>query len=309
MSVEDRLQLPVGRPSTKLSRAATAVTAGEREGGLAVRILRRMPRTACAVALAAVALGANTPAAARAGAHPNARSAATCANERVVLGDGTEVFFAFTLKGGMSCSKARALIKGYMHRATTGKGCVGRGTMCGYQMTGGWWCTVPGYSGARVDGGCCAAGPHFFGNCVRKGASFTVSETSPPPSWHAVLHLRAFELPDRSISCGSVPGPSRGYTGCSISTNDQYGVPAAWMEAPHVRVCTHREELVQPEGEGSACPTLDLQRTVILAYGLANEVGGIRCVSAPEGMTCTFTAGPEAGKGFRINSSEVMQLA
>ena len=53
---------------------------------------------------------------------------------------------------------------------------------------------------------------------------------------------------------------------------------------------------------------MDLQRTVILAYGLANEVGGIRCVSAPEGMTCTFSAGVEAGKGFRINASEVVQL-
>jgi len=250
---------------------------------------------------------AMAPAALSTVAPEQAQSAAVCTEQRVALGGGTEVFYAFTLHR-VSCTKAHALISGYTHRAMTGQGCSGRGTMCGYEIAGGWWCSLPGYSGAPVDAGCCQNGGKPYGSCARRGASFTVSETSPPADWHAVLHLPVFELPDRSVSCGSYSGPTHGYTSCSISTKDQFGVPAAWMEAPRVRICTQREELVQPEGEGSACPTMDLQRTVILAYGLANEVGGIRCVSAPEGMTCTFSAGVEAGKGFRINASEVVQL-
>jgi hypothetical protein len=47
---------------------------------------------------------------------------------------------------------------------------------------------------------------------------------------------------------------------------------------------------------------------VILVNGQENELGGIRCAVAPEGVTCTFARGAEAGRGFRINSSEVVQL-
>ena len=259
------------------------------------------------VALIMTALGVTAPAGLAAGASVHARSAGACANQRVVLGSGAEVFDAFTLKGGISCGSAHALIKSYLHRATTGRGCSGRGTMCGYEMAGGWWCSVPGYAGAPVDAGCCHSGPGRLASCRPGSAGFTVRATSPPPGWHALLHLTAFELPDRSISCAS-SAFGRGYTSCSVSTSNQFGVPAAWMEAPRVRVCTQREELVQPEGEGSACPAFALRRRVILAYGQENELGGIRCTSAVQGMTCTFISGEAAGKGFRINSAEVVQV-
>lgn len=221
-------------------------------------------------------------------------------------GGGSEVFYAFTLRG-IACAKAHALIAAYQHRASTGRGCEGRGTACGYEVSGAW-CSLPGYAGAPVDAGCCENGGHPLGSCPRHGGSFTVRATSPPPGWHAQLHLTQFETPDGSISCFSNGFGPKGYTSCSVSSKNEFAVPAAWMEAPRVRVCTHREELVQPEGEGSACPASELDRRVILAYGQENELGGIRCVVAPEGVTCTFAAGAEAGKGFRINGSEVVQL-
>ena len=79
-----------------------------------------------------------------AGAPTTAQSAASCANERVVGGGGSEVFYAFTLHG-FGCAKAHALITAYMHRATTGQGCEGRGTACGYELSGSW-CSLPGYA-------------------------------------------------------------------------------------------------------------------------------------------------------------------
>jgi hypothetical protein len=240
------------------------------------------------------------------GAAATAQSASSCANERVAGGGGSEVFYAFTLHG-MACAKAHSLITAYSHRISTGQGCQGRGTACGYEVSGAW-CSLPGYANAPVDAGCCPNAGRPFGSCPRGGGSFTVVATSPPTGWHAQLHLTQFETPDRSISCYATGFGPKGLTSCSVSSRNEFAVPAAWMEAPRVRVCTHREELMQPEGEGSACPAAELDRKVILADGQENELGGIRCVVAPEGVTCTFAAGAEAGKGFRINSSEAVQL-
>lgn len=169
-------------------------------------------------------------------------------------------------------------------------------------MAGGWWCAEPGFVGTSIDA-----------SCKRGAAGFTVVATSPPAGWHALLHLQGFELPDRSISCESDAVEIPGYTRCSLRSSYEFAVPAAWMQAPDVRVCSQPDEPVQPERltqaeSESLCPASTLNRTVILDYGEENEVGGIRCVSAPQGMTCTFSGGAEAGKGFRINRSEVVQL-
>jgi hypothetical protein len=274
-----------------------------REGNMRKRLW-----TIPVVVIAALALmGTNAGATARsAGAAATAQGASSCANERVAVGSGGEVFYAFTLHG-IACAKAHALITAYSHRISLGRGCEGRGTACGYEVSGSW-CSLPGYAGAPFDAGCCENGGRPFGSCTPHGGSFSVRATSPPPGWRAQLHLSQFETPDGRVSCESGSVGPKGYTRCSVSSRNEFAVPAAWMEAPRVRACTHREELVQPEGEGSACPALELDSRVILAYGQENDVGGIRCVVAPEGVTCTFAAGTEAGKGFRINSSEVVQL-
>jgi hypothetical protein len=271
---------------------------------MSVRVIGRMARAIGVAALIAIAIAVTVPAAWGAGASTTAQGAASCANERILSGGGSEVFYAFTLHG-IACAKAHALIAAYQRRASTRRGCEGRGTACGYEVSGAS-CSLPGYAGAPVDAGCCENGGHPGGSCSRHGGSFTVRATSPPPGWSAQLHLTQFEALDGSISCYSEAFGLKGYTSCSVSSKNEFAVPAAWMEAPRVRVCTRREELVQPEGEGSACPAGELDRKVILTDGQENELGGIRCVVAPEGVTCTFATGAEAGKGFRINSSEVV---
>jgi hypothetical protein len=270
-----------------------------------MRIVGRVPRALGATALIAIALGATGSAALGAGSAAKARSVAACANERVVGNHGLEVFYAFRLHRA-SCATAHALITSYTNHVSAGRGCSGRGTMCGYEI-GSWWCSLPGYAHAAVDAGCCYNGGRPYGSCARRGASFEVLETSPPTGRKGQLHLRLFETPDGSVSCES-EAIVRGYTRCSISSRNEFAVPAAWMEAPRVRVCTQREELVQPEGEGSACPALALDRRVTLADGQENELGGIRCAVAATGVTCTFLSGANAGKGFRISSSEVVQM-
>lgn len=46
----------------------------------------------------------------------------------------------------------------------------------------------------------------------------------------------------------------------------------------------------------------------ILEYGQVSEVEGIRCASAPDGITCTRIEPPGEGNGFRISGDEVVVL-
>jgi hypothetical protein len=270
-----------------------------------MRIVGPVLRPLGATVSIAIALWATAPAALGAGSTAKARSDAACANERVVGSHGSETFYAFRLHRA-SCATAHALITSYTNHTTAGRGCSGRGTMCAYEIRG-WWCSLPGYAHAAVDAGCCYNGGRPYGSCAHQGMRFEVLETSPPADWKGQLHLKLFETPNGSISCES-EAIVRGYTRCSISSRNEFAVPAAWMEAPRVRVCTQREELMQPEGEGSACPALALDRKVTLTDGQQNELGGIRCEVAAAGVTCTFLTGTAAGKGFRINNSEVAQV-
>jgi hypothetical protein len=46
----------------------------------------------------------------------------------------------------------------------------------------------------------------------------------------------------------------------------------------------------------------------VLGYGKKSEVGGVRCTSAEDGITCVRVTGPDKGNGFRINATEVVSL-
>ena len=85
-------------------------------------------------------------------------------------------------------------------------------------------------------------------------------------------------------------------------------MPAAFMERGHVTVCTSLAEAVDEESGSGGCPALSLYHKVILGYGQETELGGIRCVSATEGIICTAVSGAGAGKGFRINRAQVVQV-
>jgi hypothetical protein len=307
VSFDQRQQLSVVSRASRLSSAADAVQRQSRPGGIVVPVVGRAPRVAAAVAATGAILALLVPAALASPAPVRAGAAASCANERVVQGSGEEVFFAFTLKGGMSCSKAHALMKSYQHRATTGRGCSGRGTQCGYQIDRVWWCSLPGYAGAPADAGCCPSGGRGSG-CTRRSPSFTVRETSPPADRRALLHLGLFESPDGGVSCDAVPFGA-GYLGCSMTTRNEDAFPAAIMEGPdHIKLCTSPGEGSANEGNFTGCSGVRLYHKVVLAYGQETELRGIRCASAPQGITCTFTSGAAAGKGFRLNSAEVVPV-
>ncbi|MEX2108934.1 MAG: hypothetical protein WD827_08635 [Solirubrobacterales bacterium] len=46
-----------------------------------------------------------------------------------------------------------------------------------------------------------------------------------------------------------------------------------------------------------------------LPLGQTSVVGAIRCTSAPNGITCVMASGPQAGKGFRVNGGEVVEVS
>jgi hypothetical protein len=39
-----------------------------------------------------------------------------------------------------------------------------------------------------------------------------------------------------------------------------------------------------------------------------SEEEGIRCTSAPNGITCVKVSGPGKGKGFRVNKDEAIRV-
>jgi hypothetical protein len=266
-------------------------------------------RRLCLLALTIVALAsATTSAAAGANTPVKARSSGACSNGRA--GDATtgEAFYVFVLRGRLSCRKAHSLIASYFHVAKA-KGCAGRGTMCGYNMPGGWWCSLAGYAGAHFDAGCCYSGTAHLASCRRGSASVGVYETSPPAGWHSPLHIRLFESPDGSIAC-EIDAFGASFARCSLSTRSQHALPAAFIERGRVTVCNGApESLTETETpEGSACPGLSLNHKVVLDYGRETELAGLRCASAPNGMTCTVVSGAKAGKGFRINNHEAVAV-
>jgi hypothetical protein len=123
------------------------------------------------------------------------------------------------------------------------------------------------------------------------------------------LRLRQFLSPDRRTWCGlfdTDTDPDTGW-GC-------------YAESPQDTDNSQRSAFLHADGKVDVCyvpvPSLrdicfmnwDSDGTV-LAYGRSTEWNGVRCTSAPEGITCTLLSGPGAGKGFRINAAAVEQLA
>ncbi len=48
------------------------------------------------------------------------------------------------------------------------------------------------------------------------------------------------------------------------------------------------------------------RKAPVLDYGETSEVGGVRCTSAEDGITCVRVVNPGKGNGFRINATEVV---
>jgi hypothetical protein len=226
---------------------------------------------------------------------PSAVGAGACANERVGNAKYGETYFRFELHGRVSCGKAHALIREYDHKVDM-NGCAGLGTLCGYHMPEGWFCGLPGYANGPFDVG-----------CLRGGTSVKALITSPPASYMGLMHLRMFRSPDRRTLCSANVEMI-----CDVPVGDERASHSAILRADgHLTVCN------EPPGESKSpansessqrCLGVTTDRAAVLSPGQRSELDGILCVATAESIRCTISSGATAGKGFRISSSEAVEV-
>ena len=123
----------------------------------------------------------------------------------------------------------------------------------------------------------------------------------------APLRLESFLSPDRKVWC-------------TISTGGSPSANCGTEPAPP----THSAQ-VDSSGKVTLCSVLKLEypggshapngcyqnwdaQLPVLAVGQEDEMGGFRCVSEPDGITCTVIAGAGAGKGFRVSAAEAVEV-
>lgn len=118
----------------------------------------------------------------------------------------------------------------------------------------------------------------------------------------APLRIPQFLSPDRSVwcvmedrICGTYPKPPTRSAEIDSQGNDTFcNVP----------------ELITPPGthEAEGCFQNWNASAPVLIYGHSDLYNGLLCTSATDGITCTLEAGAGAGKGFRIDRSEAVEV-
>jgi len=129
------------------------------------------------------------------------------------------------------------------------------------------------------------------------GTPIGVGENAP-----GTRHLTDFLSPDRKVWC--LVGA--GYTFCVAGAGPAAPGPqhSATIERNgQVRLCSAAESSLT---EG--CTQNWDVHSPILHYGERSEAEGIRCASAPNGITCVKVSGPGKGKGFRVNKDEAVRV-
>jgi hypothetical protein len=217
---------------------------------------------------------------------PGGHTASACSDEFVHNAAGGETYWGFALRGSVSCSEGHSLIRDYFRRATAG-GCRGLGTACGIGLPGGWRCALAGYSGPRIEA-----------SCDRGSASVGVFVASPPASYRVTMHLTLFASPGESTVC-SASGFAQGEVLCSSGQTgrETAGHYSSLQSNGTLSLCNK-----------SSCLGLSAPHVSVLSDGQRTEIKGILCVSETAGITCTLASGAAAGKGFRINSGEAVEV-
>lgn len=125
----------------------------------------------------------------------------------------------------------------------------------------------------------------------------------------APLHLGNFLSPDRKVWCGL--GEARAFCGAGLSgLHETFPLSLAQLErGGKVTICFITERKEPPAGHApEGCLQNWDEKAPILRYGQETELEGIRCRSATDGITCTEVAGAGTGRGFRVSSSEAVQV-
>jgi len=217
------------------------------------------------------------------------RAASACSNERIGNAMTGEDFYAFVLHGKVTCSEGHSLMRSYFRTVSAGR-CPRNANICPIKLARGWECSLRGAASERFDAG-----------CFRGAARVQVYVVSPPASWRAVLHLPLYGLPDKSTVC-FVSTLGKREVLCGVPTGPESASHSGVVQG-NGRVTVCNEPL-----EASNCLSTDSDRFPVLGYGQQTELGGIRCTSAPDGITCTVAAGAGIGKGFRINKNEAVEV-
>jgi hypothetical protein len=114
-----------------------------------------------------------------------------------------------------------------------------------------------------------------------------------------VVQLTSFLSPDGNAWCG-VPGPGGVFPDAAFCVTFQPFRDGIVGKDGHVDLCDQ-----DPAG---CIPNFD-QDAPRLADGQASELSGFRCVAQGVAVTCTLTKGEHAGKGFRIDTSAVVEVS
>jgi len=124
-----------------------------------------------------------------------------------------------------------------------------------------------------------------------------------------VRHVAEFFSPGRQVWCQI----STLLAQASCGTSPEPPTHSALMtKTGKVEICAV-ERLEYPGGAGHGPPAgcyqnWPTERLPILRIGEATGVGGFRCSSAADGITCVKVAGQGKGSGFRIDAEEAMEL-
>jgi hypothetical protein len=218
------------------------------------------------------------------------RPATRCSNETYYAGkySGRQTL-RFLLIRGVSCGKAHALIKALYHHLATGN-C--EGDRCITELGHRWNCSLFVAPESAELGGA-------VGGCL---------QTSTGAKLRVYSALRGFLSPDRRVWCsGGYPlsGPTA-EVGCvtSPATPNRGAVLGA---DGSLTLCTEVPAEIGHPAPWGCYQNFD-PHAPVLAEGESVESAGFRCVSAPDGITCTLAAGSDAGKGFRISKDEVVEV-
>lgn len=116
------------------------------------------------------------------------------------------------------------------------------------------------------------------------------------------LHLGDFLSPDRKVWCGIGSAQSFCATGRPGPANPPQRGATLYSDG-RVTLCD-----VPVPSLGAGCIQNWDPSAPILRVGQETEMDGVLCKSETNGITCTLTSGPGAGKGFLINSSNVRRV-
>jgi hypothetical protein len=123
----------------------------------------------------------------------------------------------------------------------------------------------------------------------------------------APLRLESFLSPDRKVWCSISTGPSP-----SANCGTEPAPPTHSAQVDRSGRVTLCSVLKLEYPAGSHAPNGCYQnwdpQLPVLAVGQEDELGGFRCASAANGITCTVIAGAGAGKGFRVSAAEAVEV-